>query len=126
MVSERATQFPILSVSWQNLKDWKTQSTSFEEFGATRVFTSALTGNGEPEQIPSQMISGNLLHLLGVNVVAGRAIQAADDQPASPAVVLLGYGLWQRKYGGSQDIIGHAINLDNQSYTVIGVLPKGL
>ncbi len=125
IVSERATQFPILSVSWQNLRDWKTQSTSFEEFGATRVFTSALTGNGEPEQVPSQMISGNLLHLLGVNVIAGRSIQAADDQPASPAVVLLGYGLWQRKYGGSQDIIGHAIDLDNQSYTVIGVLPKG-
>ena len=116
IVSERATQFPILSVSWQNLRDWETQSTSFQEFGATRIFTSALTGNGEPEQIPSQMISGNLLHLLGVNVIAGRSIQAADDQPASPAVVLLGYGLWQRKYGGSQDIIGHAINLDNQSY----------
>ncbi len=125
MVSERATQFPILSVSWQNLRDWKAQSTSFEEFGSARVFTSALTGNGEPEQIPSLMISGNLLHLLGVNVIAGRSIQAADDQPSSPAVVLLGYGLWQRKYGGSQDIIGHAINLDSQSYTVIGVLPKG-
>jgi putative ABC transport system permease protein len=125
MVSERATQFPILSVSWQNLRDWKTQSTSFEEFGSARVFTSALTGNGEPEQIPSLMISGNLLHLLGVNVISGRSIQAADDQPSSPAVVLLGYGLWQRKYGGSQDIIGHAINLDGQSYTVIGVLPKG-
>ncbi len=125
MVSERATQFPILSVSWQNLRDWKTQSTSFEEFGAARVFTSALTGNGEPEQIPSLMISGNLLHLLGVNVISGRSIQAADDQPSSPAVVLLGYGLWQRKYGGSQDIIGHPINLDSQSYTVIGVLPKG-
>ena len=124
IVSERATQFPILSVSWPNLRDWETQSTSFEEFGAARVFTSALTGNGEPEQIPSQMISGNLLHLLGVNVIAGRSIQATDDQPASPAVVLLGYGLWQRKYGGSQDIIGHAIDLDNQSYTVIGVLPK--
>ena len=40
-------------------------------------------------------------------------------------MALLGYGLWQRKYGGSQDVIGHAINLDNQSYTVIGVLPKG-
>ncbi len=125
MVSERATQFPILSVSWQNLRDWKAQSTSFEEFGSARVFTSALTGNGEPEQIPSLMISGNLLHLLGVNIISGRSIQAADDQPSSPAVVLLGYGLWQRKYGGSQDIIGHAINLDSQSYTVIGVLPKG-
>ncbi|WP_348264404.1 ABC transporter permease [Telmatobacter sp. DSM 110680] len=125
IVSERATQFPILSVSWQNLRDWEAQSTSFEEFGAARVFTSALTGSGEPEQIPSQMISGNLLHLLGVNVIAGRSIQAADDQPASAAVALLGYGLWQRKYGGSQDVIGHAINLDNQSYTVIGILPKG-
>ena len=125
MISERAAQFPILSASWQNYRDWQAQSTLFQEFGATRVFTSALTGNGEPEQVPSQMVSGNLLHLLGVNVIAGRSISAADDQPASPAVVLLGYGLWQRKYGGSQDIVGHAINLDNQSYTVIGVLPKG-
>ena len=110
MISERATQFPILSASWQNFKDWQAQSTSFEEFGATRVFTSALTGNGEPEQIPSQMISGNLLHLLGVNVVAGRSLTTSDDQPSSPAVALLGYGLWQRKYGGSQDIIGQAID----------------
>lgn len=125
IVSERATQFPILSVSWQNLRDWKTQSSSFDEFGAARNFTSALTGNGDPEQIPSQMISGNLLHLLGVNVITGRSIQAADDRAGSSAVVLLGYGLWQRKYGGSQEIIGHAINLDNQSYTVIGILPKG-
>jgi putative ABC transport system permease protein len=125
MLSERATQFPILSVSWKNYQDWQSQSSSFEEFGAARVFTSALTGNGDPEQIPSQMVSGNLLHLLGVNVIAGRSIQAADDQPASPAVVLLGYGLWQRKYGGSPEIIGHAITLDNQSYTVIGILPKG-
>ena len=125
MVSERAAQFPILSVSWQNLRDWEAQSISFEEFGATRVFTSALTGNGDPEQIPSQMVSGNLLHLLGVNVIAGRSLVTADDQPASPAVALLGYGLWQRKYGGSQEILGHAITLDNQSYTVIGVLPKG-
>ena len=125
MVSERATQFPILSASWKNYRDWQAQSSSFEEFGAARVFTSSLTGNGDPEQIPSQMISGNLLHLLGVNVIAGRSIVAADDQPASSAVVLLGYGLWQRKYGGSQQMIGHAITLDNQSYTVIGILPKG-
>ena len=125
MLSERATQFPTLSVSWKNYRDWQAQSSSFEEFGASRVFTSALTGNGDPEQIPSQMISGNLLHLLGVNVIAGRTIISADDQPASPAVVLLGYGLWQRKYGGSQEVIGRAITLDNQSYTVIGVLPKG-
>jgi predicted permease len=125
MLSERATQFPILSVSWKNYRDWQAQSSSFEEVGAARVFTSALTGNGDPEQIPSQMISGNLLHLLGVNVIAGRSLVASDDQPASSAVVLLGYGLWQRKYAGSQQIIGQAITLDNKTYTVIGILPKG-
>jgi predicted permease len=125
MVSERAKQFPTLSVSWQNLRDWEAQSTSFEEFGAARVFTMALTGNQEPEQVPSEMISGNLLHLLGVNVVAGRGISPSDDQPSSSAVALLGYGLWQRKYSGSSDILGKSITLDRQSYTVIGILPKG-
>jgi putative ABC transport system permease protein len=124
IVSERAKDFPILSVTWQNLRDWETQSTSFEEFGAARVFTMALTGNGEPEQLPAQMISGNLMHLLGVNAIAGRSITAADDQPSSTAVALLGYGLWHRKYGGSTNVIGQPITLDRQSYTVIGVLPK--
>ena len=125
IVSERARDFPILSVSWQNLKDWKSESTSFEEFGAVRILTMALTGNGEPEQVPAQMISGNLLHLLSVNVVAGRSLNAADDQPSSAAVALLGYGLWQRKYGGSPNVIGQSLTLDRQSYTIIGVLPKG-
>ncbi|HTM17295.1 MAG TPA: ABC transporter permease [Terracidiphilus sp.] len=125
MVNERAKQFPTLSVSWQNLRDWQAQSTSFEEFGAARVFTMALTGSGEPEQIPSEMIRGNLLHLLGVNTIAGRGISPSDDQPSSSAVALLGYGLWQRKYSGSSDILGKSITLDRQSYTVIGILPKG-
>jgi putative ABC transport system permease protein len=124
MVSERAKEFPILSASWQNLRDWESQSTSFAEFGATRVLTMALTGNGEPEQVPAQMISGNLLHLLGVNVVAGRSLTASDDQPSSAAVALLGYGLWQRKYSESPNVIGQSITLDRQNYTVIGVLPK--
>ena len=124
IVSERATSFPMLSASWLNFKDWKAQSTSFEEFGATRVTTMALTGGGQPEQIPGQMISGNLLHMLGVNTVAGRPISAVDDQPASPAVALLGYGLWQRRFGGAESVVGRTITLDRQTYTVIGVLPE--
>jgi putative ABC transport system permease protein len=124
IVSERATNFPMLSASWLNYKDWKAQSTSFEEFGATRVVTMALTGSGQPEQIPGQMISGNLLHLLGVNTIAGRPIRAVDDQPASPAVALLGYGLWQRRFGGADSVLGKTITLDRQAYTVIGVLPQ--
>jgi predicted permease len=125
IVSERAASFPMLSASWLNYKDWKAQIKSFENFGATRVVTMALTRNGQPEQIPGQMVSGNLLHMLGVNTVAGRPISVADDQPASPAVALLGYGLWLRRFGGAESVIGQTINLDRQTYTVIGVLPQG-
>jgi putative ABC transport system permease protein len=125
IVSERATQFPMLSASWLNFKDWRAQNKSFQEFGGTRLVTMALTGSGQPEQIPGQMVTGNLLHMLGVNTVAGRTIGAADDLPASPAVILLGYGLWQRRFGGAQNIIGQTLTLDRQTYTVIGVLPQG-
>jgi putative ABC transport system permease protein len=125
IVSERATNFPTLSASWLNFKDWRDQSTSFEEVGATRVLSMALTGTGQPEQIPGQMITGNLLHLLGVDSVVGRPITTSDDQPASPAVVMLGNGLWQRKYGGAENVIGQTITLDRQTYTIIGVLPPG-
>jgi putative ABC transport system permease protein len=55
----------------------------------------------------------------------GRALVDVDDQPASPAVALLGYGMWQRKYNGSEAAMGQPIKLNGQSYTIIGVLPKG-
>src|SRR5579871_876739 len=123
LVSERARQFPILSASYQNFTDWQSQSTSFEEFGAARTFAVNLTGHGEPEQLPAQMITGNLLHLLGVQTIVGRNISATDDRKESPAVALLGYGLWQRTFGGSPQVSGQAITLNNRSYTIIGVLP---
>lgn len=123
-ISEHTEKFPTLSASFQNYRDWKAQSTSFEEFGAVRPVTMSLTGMGDPEQVPGEMLSGNLLRLLGVNVIAGRAISDADDTPASPAVALLGYGLWQRKFGSSNGVVGRTMMLAGKSYTIIGVLPK--
>ena len=123
-LSEHTDKFPALSASFLNYRDWKAQSTSFEEFGAVRPVTMSLTGMGDPEQVPGEMISGNLLHLLGVNVIAGRTIAEGDDTPGSPAVALLGYGLWQRKFGLASDVVGRTIMLAGKSYTIIGVLPK--
>jgi len=124
LVSERARQFPILSASYQNFRDWQTQGTSFEEFGAARSYNVTLIGHGEPEQIPAQMITGNLLHLLGVQTIVGRNLSEADDARESPAVALIGYGLWQRTFGASSQVTGQTITLNNRSYTIIGVLPR--
>jgi len=124
LISEHANAFPILSPSYQNFRDWQTQITSFEEFGAARSLNVTLTGHGEPEQIPAQMITGNLLHLLGVQTIVGRNLSETDDAKQSPAVALLGFGLWQRMFGASSQVAGQTITLNNQSYTIIGVLPR--
>ncbi len=124
LVSERAEHFPLLSASYQNFNDWRSQSSSFEEFGAIRDLTMSLTGNGDAEQVPTEMVTGNLLHLLGVRVSVGRPISEADDTPSSAPVALLGYGLWERRFSGSQQVIGQPITLNNKSYTIVGVLPK--
>jgi putative ABC transport system permease protein len=123
-ISEHADKFATLSASFQNYRDWKAQSTSFEEFGAVRPVSMSLTGMGDAEQIPGEMVSGNLLHLLGVNVIAGRTISDGDDTPGSSDVALLGYGLWQRKFGSSNGVVGQTIALNGKNYAIIGVLPK--
>jgi putative ABC transport system permease protein len=123
-ISEHADKFATLSASFLNYRDWKAQSTSFEEFGAVRPVTMSLTGMGDAEQVPAEMVSGSLLHLLGVNAIAGRAISESDDTPGSSAVALLGFGFWQRKFGSSGSVVGHAVMLNGTSYTIIGVLPK--
>ena len=125
LISEHTDRFPLLSASWKNFSDWRSQSTSFQEFGAVRSLTMSLTDKGDAEQIPSQMISGNLLHMLGVQPSLGRALVESDDMASSRAVAMLGYGLWQRKYSSSPDVVGQPIRLNGQSYTIIGVLPKG-
>ncbi len=123
-ISEHAAKFATLSASFENYRDWKAQSTSFEEFGAVRPVSMSLTEMGDPEQIPGEMVSGNLLHLLGVNVIAGRTLSEGDDTPGSSAVALLGYGLWQGKFGSSSSVVGQTVMLNGKHYTIIGVLPK--
>ncbi|HEY3930560.1 MAG TPA: ABC transporter permease [Candidatus Koribacter sp.] len=125
LISERAARFPILSASFQNYRDWKAQSHSFEQFGAVRPVTTSLTGAGEPEQIQAQMATGNLFQLLGVSTIRGRTLDENDDQPGSTPVVLIGYDLWQRRYNRSEDVLGKVINLGNKPYTIVGVLPPG-
>ena len=122
-VSERADKFPLLSASYLNYKDWKSQSRSFEEFGAVRPLAMAVTGKGEAEQVQAEMVSGNLFHLLGVSPATGRMLNEGDDTPGSEPVAVLGYGYWLRRFDRSQQVVGQSITLNNKSYTIIGVLP---
>jgi putative ABC transport system permease protein len=124
IVAER-TDYPTISTSYQNYVDWRDQSHAFESLEATRGGTITLTGAGEPERLNVRMATAPLFPLLDVKAVLGRTFLAEEDRPGGAPVALLSYGLWQRRFGGSREILGKVVTLDSQPYTVVGVLPSG-
>jgi putative ABC transport system permease protein len=124
LVAEKSP-YPTISTSYQNWLDWRDQSHSFESVEAIRPSTIALTGGGQPERLTSQNMTAGIFPLLGVKAILGRTFLPEEDRSGGNPVVLISYGLWQRRFGGSREIIGENIDLDSQPYTVVGVLPSG-
>jgi predicted permease len=124
LIAEKSS-FPIISTSYENYLDWRDQSHSFESMEATRAGSITLTGAGEPERLNVRMATAGLFSMLGINAQIGRTFLSEEDRAGGAPVALLSYGLWQRRFGGSLDIIGKTVNLDLQPYTVIGILPNG-
>lgn len=125
LLSESIPQFPILSVSYLNYVDWRSQSRSFTDVSAVRNFNMTLTGTGDPEFLPAQMANANLLDLLGVQTYRGRNFSANEDKAGAEPVALISYALWQRHFGGAESALGQPLTLNNKPYTVIGILPSG-
>ena len=108
-----------------NFMDWKEQNNVFSEMAAFIDVSAILTNDGEPEELPAQLASPNLFTLLGVEAIRGRALNADDGKPDAPRVVVLSYGLWQRRFGGDPAIIGRKLILNRNENTVVGVMPAG-
>jgi putative ABC transport system permease protein len=124
MVAEKS-QYPTISTSYANYVDWRDQSHSFESLEATRGATITLTGAGEPDRLNSRYATAGMFPLLGVEAVAGRTFHPDEDRAGGAPVVLLSYGLWQRRFGGAPDTLGKSVTLDSHPYTIVGILPKG-
>src|SRR6185437_188664 len=90
---------------------------------AFRYSGGTVTASGRAEYVDGFDISPNVFSLLGLQVFRGREFTANDDQPGAPPVAIISYGLWQRLYGGDPGAIGKSLNIDQKSYTVIGIAP---
>jgi putative ABC transport system permease protein len=112
-----------MSVALPNYLDWRDRQTTFESMTIFQDTSFTLTGVGEPERIPGTQASADLLSTLGVVPISGRGFRPEDGRPGAAGVVLVGYGLWQRRFGG-EPIVGRTIELDREPYTVIGVMPR--
>jgi putative ABC transport system permease protein len=117
--------FPHNTPAAANYADIKAQSRTLEDLAALDWRSFNLTGDGEPERVEANGVTANLLPLLGIRPALGRSFTAEEDSPEGPKVMMLSYGLWQSRYGGVRNIIGRDLLLNNEKYTVIGVLPPG-
>jgi putative ABC transport system permease protein len=109
-----------------NYLDCKEQNHVFEEMAALEIGEGYnLTGAGEPERITGARVTASLFGVLGVNAHLGRTFSEEEDRRGPPRVVLLSYSLWQRRFGGSADIIGRPVRIDDRAHTVVGVMPAG-
>src|SRR5712664_3928642 len=121
-------QVPRGELSPGDYADWKQQNQSFSEMDAYVRISQGfnLTGEGEPQRVLASYASAGLFPMLGAHVVAGRSFVPEEDRAGNAPVVVLGHRLWQRRFGGDPRVVGRSISLDNQRYTVVGVLPAGM
>jgi putative ABC transport system permease protein len=112
-------------VSYPNFADWKDDRNLFASASAVRSDESYdYTGGGEPERLQGRLVSAGFLSTLKVKPLLGRDFVRDDDRPGATPTVLLSHALWNRRFNADQAIVGRLITLNNQSYTVIGVLPR--
>ena len=116
--------FPHDTPAAANYVDWRDQNHVFESIAAMTDGIFNLTGVGDPERIDGQRVSASLFPLLGVEPQLGRAFRPEEDKPGANQVVMISYGLWQRRFGADPGIIGKPINLNSKSFTVVGVMPR--
>ena len=116
--------FPRREASYPDFLDWR-QNQAFEGVAAYAGGGFTLTGRDATERIQGGRVSASFFSVLGVEPLIGRAFNEGEDQPGAANVVLLTYGLWQRRFGGDSKIVGQTLTLNGNPYTVIGVLPPG-
>jgi putative ABC transport system permease protein len=114
-------------VSAQDYWDYRDMSTSFESLDAYVGFTNSytITGIAEPERIAGLLVTVNLFPTLGVNPQLGRHFTAEEALEGAPDVAMISYGHWQRRFGGSPDVVGSTLTVDGFPYTIVGVMPAG-
>jgi predicted permease len=114
------------AVSWPRYEEIRTQAKSFSSIGLSAFDNFTLTGNGDPTQLQSLRVSASFFPTLGVVPFRGRNFAAEEDVPNGPAVCMISHELWQTQFGGRENLLNEVIQLNGQSWQVVGILPPHL
>ena len=111
-------------VSFTDVDDYRSQNHVFENVVAFGDYGGVLSGSGIPERIPGMQVADGYFSLMGAKPLLGRGFLLEEQLYGKDQVIVLGYGLWQRRFGGDPSIVGKQITLSARLYTVVGVMPK--
>jgi predicted permease len=104
--------------------EWRRLNSVFTDLASSQPGDATLAGDGEPEQVPARKVTWTFWSVLGVQPLLGRVFNEDEDNK-SVRVAVISYGLWQRRFGASSDIVGRKISLNDEPYEVVGVMPQG-
>ncbi len=112
-------------VSAMNFLDWRAQSTVFESVVAATGGAMTLSGRGDPTLLRVGRVSPGYFDIYGIKPALGRTFQTGEDELGKHYVIVLSHALWQTQFGGDAQIVGQKIILDDEPYTIVGVMPAG-
>ena len=128
LVHVHRTQPPIMRgpISRPAFLEWQAQQKVFQEIAAFHSDAFILTGSDEAERIVGARVTEGFFPMFGIAPAQGRFLLPSDNQAGGGRVVLIGYGMWQRRFGADKNLIGKMLTLNGEAYTVVGIAPPSL
>jgi putative ABC transport system permease protein len=125
ILTETDSNQPQISVSYPNYVDWKRENTVFEHLAVSRRESFNLSGleGRAPEQVSGGLVTANFFKVIGLNPQLGRVFTEEEDRVGGPMVCVISDRMWTRLFARDSNVLGRAVNLGNEPYTIIGVMP---
>jgi len=123
-VNESSVESPLWPLSYPDFLDWQRLNKSFSSIDVFSPSGYLLRTNAGAEPVQAGRVSASFFQTLGVHPIRGRDFNAGENRLGGPNVVILSYGAWLHRFGARPGAVGQTVDLDNQAYTIIGVLPR--
>lgn len=123
VLTEKAHHTDEMGIAYPSFKDWQRMNRSFERMAGFRDAALNLTGVEEPLRLEVTRVSHGYFEILGVSSTLGRLFTPGEDEPGAESLLVLNHLLWRNRFGSDPDVVGRVVTLDDEPYSVIGVLP---
>ena len=124
VIDNRPPNAQITFVSPAEFFDYRRLSQTTTQIAQIQGFNANVTGGDRPDRVDAVAVSPSFFTLLGTPPLLGRTFVPADEEPGFTQIAVISYGVWQRVFGGSSSTIGHKVRLDDDDYTIVGVMPR--